>query len=84
MPFQHDWINEGADPTDNDIVIGITAEGQCDECGYQFDMETIDNYFTVEESGVSDMAHFGPPVYWATGYVTCPQCAAELPYETSS
>lgn len=77
-------FEQGADPRDNDVVIGITDDLKCDECGYQFDIETIDSYFTVEDSGVSDGWDFRPPVYWASGIVICPQCKAELPYETSS
>lgn len=77
-------FEQGADLTDNDPGPGITDDLKCPGCGYQFDIETMDSLFTVEESGVSDGTPDGPPVYWAQGYVTCPQCQAELPYEEVS
>lgn len=77
-------FEQGADPRDNDPDTWLTEEGECSECGYDFDISEIDLFFVVEDGGVSDMAHFGPPIHWASGHLICPQCKAEIPYETAS
>ena len=84
MKFKHDWINEGADPTDNDSDCWLTDEGECSECGYDFDLTEVETCFVVEESGVEPDTVFGPAVHWASGYLVCPQCKSELPYEVAS
>jgi hypothetical protein len=81
----YDLLMQGVDPHDNDDPENyITEEGKCYLCGYQFDVEELDSLFVVEESGVDPGLHFGPDVHWATGYIVCPNCKDQLPYEVQS
>jgi len=79
----YDKLMQGVDPNDYDVP-PISEDGRCTTCGYQFDFEEEISLFVVEESGVSPGLHFGPDVHWATGYLVCPGCKAQLPYETSN
>lgn len=81
----YDKLMQGVDPNDNDDPeFWLTDEGECSECGYDFDLTEVDALFVVEESGVEPDSPFGPAVHWASGYLDCPNCHAHLPYETSS
>lgn len=60
----------------------ITEGGRCMSCGHALDLDEPD--FVVEESGVQPGTLDGPAVHWATGYIVCPNCGVQLPYETSS
>lgn len=62
----------------------IDDDLKCTGCGYQFDIEGMSPLFVVEESGIAPGTVHGPDVHWAWGYIVCPQCGVQLPYETSS
>lgn len=80
----YDKLMQGVDPTDNDPDTWLTDEGECSECGYDFDLTEVPSCFVVEESGVEPDTVFGGPVHWASGYLVCPSCKAHLPYEVAS
>lgn len=82
----HELLDQGIDPDDHDDPESyITEEGRCSGCGYQLDFDDLKALdFRVEESGVQPGTPDGPAVYWATGYIICPNCHDRLPYETSS
>jgi hypothetical protein len=85
--MKHDnpnWqFEQGADPRDNDPDTWLTDEGECSECGYDFDISELEALFVVEESGFEPDTPNGPGYHWAVGHLVCPQCKAELPYEMS-
>lgn len=65
----------------------IRDDGTCSGCGYwiaadEHDLKLLG--FVAEESGVQPGTPDGPAVHWATGYIVCPQCGVQLPYEVSS
>lgn len=63
----------------------LTENGRCSNCGYCFDESELETLaFVVEESGVSPGTVDGPEVHWATGYIVCPNCSVQLPYEVST
>lgn len=80
----YDKLMQGVDPNDDDHLAWLTDEGECSECGYDFDLFEVDSLFVAEESGVTADTPDGPAVHWASGYIACPNCHAHLPYEMSS
>lgn len=81
----HPLLDQGIDPDDHDNPDAwLTDEGECSECGYDFDLLDVPLCFVVEESGMSPDTPDGPAVHWAAGYLVCPQCKSELPYEVAS
>lgn len=63
----------------------VTENSRCSGCGHWFDESELDTLgFVVEESGVQPGTQDGPAVHWATGYIVCPNCSVQLPYEVSS
>jgi hypothetical protein len=70
---------------DDDLGPSITEEGTCSNCLYKIPLDDLSMLdFHVEESGVQPGTVHGPAVHWAIGYIVCPNCAVQLPYETSS
>lgn len=82
----YDKLMQGVDPDDYDheSEFWLTDDLRCFNCGHQFDIETIESYFVVEEHGVAPSTVDGYAVHWAYGHIDCPNCHVELPYETSS
>lgn len=75
----------GTMSSDKDPEVYMTENSRCSGCGYWFDESELETLgFVVEESGVAPSTVHGPAVHWAAGYIVCPQCGVQLPYETSS
>lgn len=71
----------GSEPDD----FYLTDDDRCSGCGYGFEVAEVETLgFVMEESGVQPGTPDCPPVHWATGYIVCPQCGVQLPYEVSS
>jgi hypothetical protein len=66
-----------------DPVAWITSDGKCSQCGHKFDFDDLKALgFVAEEGGVSSVPG-EPTVHWAAGYILCPDCGEQLPYEVS-
>jgi hypothetical protein len=76
-------VSCGPEPDD----FWITDSGCCSGCGYWIaadERNAGELGFVVEESGVQPGSPDGPAVHWATGYILCPQCGIQLPYEVTT
>jgi hypothetical protein len=72
-------FDDGGDPD-----FYITDDGCCSGCGYKLELDDLKYLnFEAEESGVQPSSPDGPAVHWATGWITCPNCQVQLPYEVS-